>query len=507
MNYKFLLVSCLLWLCGSQQQTEAQCDRYRAAVFSDVQVDTSIVYNDLNGRLLDVYYPKNDNSSIARPLIVMAHGGSFVGGSKEDADIAAFCTEFAKRGYVAASYNYQLANFALELADSVKMMSYVTRAIQDGKSAVRYFRKSIENGNPYNIDNDLIFVGGNSAGAILSLHVAYMDESDLNGDASAKLDSLVTYWGGLESGANQGYSSAVAGVINLAGGLNGINFLDSGEVPVISCHGDMDGTVPFDCQDVYWGDTGLLGTLDLVDVCGSGPIHERAMTQGVPSWLKVYEGADHVPWSYNETDFFSALDFVTTHLYDDVLPETFLQQYALPAPMLNTDDIVITSNSVTLSWEPVQGVDMYHLYIDNGTEPGQMTMVMGTNYTVDNLLPNQVVMITVTAVNMSLGCESLGSSVAVNTDDAVGVEEAMTLHSSIAPNPVSDGYLYWSLENALAGGESILRITNTLGQVCSAGSSYEPQGTIEVAHLPKGVYCLEIVQNGKAAAKHIFIKN
>ncbi len=51
MNYKFLLVSCLLWLCGSQQQTEAQCDRYRAAVFSDVQVDTSIVYNDLNGRL------------------------------------------------------------------------------------------------------------------------------------------------------------------------------------------------------------------------------------------------------------------------------------------------------------------------------------------------------------------------------------------------------------------------------------------------------------------------
>jgi len=33
-----------------------------------------------------------------RPLIVWAHGGSFMGGTKNDGDVTSLCNHFAKRG-------------------------------------------------------------------------------------------------------------------------------------------------------------------------------------------------------------------------------------------------------------------------------------------------------------------------------------------------------------------------------------------------------------------------
>ena len=55
----------------------------------------------------------------------------------------------------------------------------------------------------------------------------------------------------------------------------------------------MDGTVPFGCGDVFQGS---LPGYDLVDLCGSQELHNRAQQVGVESRFKVFPGADHCPW-------------------------------------------------------------------------------------------------------------------------------------------------------------------------------------------------------------------
>ena len=57
---------------------------------------------------MDIYTPVGDNYT-NRPLLIFAHGGSFIGGSKTNPTMVDLCETFAKRGYVTASINYRLA--------------------------------------------------------------------------------------------------------------------------------------------------------------------------------------------------------------------------------------------------------------------------------------------------------------------------------------------------------------------------------------------------------------
>ena len=63
--------------------------------------------------MLDVYEPNGDtlangDSVTDRPLVLLAHGGSFIGGSKTGSDVVPLAESFAKMGYVVASINYRL---------------------------------------------------------------------------------------------------------------------------------------------------------------------------------------------------------------------------------------------------------------------------------------------------------------------------------------------------------------------------------------------------------------
>ena len=80
---------------------------------------------------------------------------------------------FAKRGCVVASISYRLMNI-LDLIISSSTLNGVAKALSDGKGAIRYFRKSVVEGNQYNIDPSQIYFGGNSAGAIIAIHAAFM---------------------------------------------------------------------------------------------------------------------------------------------------------------------------------------------------------------------------------------------------------------------------------------------------------------------------------------------
>ena len=98
---------------------------------------------------MDIYTPDGDNC-INRPLIILAHGGSFIGGSKTNPTMVDLCETFAKRGYVAASINYRLATsstvlgpfsglfWMTNLENGIKV---IYSAMTDAKAAVRFLGK------------------------------------------------------------------------------------------------------------------------------------------------------------------------------------------------------------------------------------------------------------------------------------------------------------------------------------------------------------------------------
>lgn len=265
-------------------------ERYKKAEFNDISKHT-VDFSGDGSLQMDIYSAEDDDSE-KRAVILLAHGGSFIGGTRDMADMERMCETFAKHGYVAASMSYRLGPGFQIFFDSLEVLNVVVKAVHDGKAAVRYLRKSfVEDGNPFRIDTNYIFAGGNSAGGILMLHLAYMRNPDR---IPTHIMDLLNNEGGLEgTRGNESYSSQVHAVINLAGAINQLDYLESGAPPLVSAHGDDDRTVPFACGPV-------LSTLPAPEfrnrLCGSGPIHNRASNLGIPNRLLVFEGDDHCPW-------------------------------------------------------------------------------------------------------------------------------------------------------------------------------------------------------------------
>lgn len=137
---------------------------------------------------LDLYLPRCDDAAQVsrRPLILFIHGGAFLAGSKEDVSITDFCKQFAKRGFVTASMNYRLGfvtddqswmcnypNYpCVFAADTAEWYRAWYRGVQDAKGCLRYL---LNRNALYRIDTTNVFLGGESAGAIISLGAGLLD--------------------------------------------------------------------------------------------------------------------------------------------------------------------------------------------------------------------------------------------------------------------------------------------------------------------------------------------
>lgn len=299
----------------------AQCDgeRFLQFIADDVDVESDIVYGsninaDDNEQTLhlDVYSPSGDSETM-RPLIIMAHGGSFVAGSKTGNDVVPLCTDFAKMGYVAASIEYRLGA-SDEPGQIIPTPASATRAVwrayHDARAAIRFFRKSVsEDGNPYGIDPDKIFISGVSAGGFIALHVGYVNsldeipvgvESDFPGiDVDIEGNS-----------GNPGYTSEVAGVLNIAGAIGDTTWMQANEPPIVSFHGDEDGTVPYDSDLLVFG-----GFIELIEVDGSFSVHAKAEELGITNCFETHEGFGHTPHVENTAIYDTTLTMSKNFLY------------------------------------------------------------------------------------------------------------------------------------------------------------------------------------------------
>lgn len=300
----------LLLLCFFTSMSVIAQTRYLDPVFPSVQT-TTVTYSPVTNFQMDIYEPVGDTQA-DRPLIILAHGGAFLAGSKTNPTMVDAGNYFAQRGYVVASMQYTLTNNIFSLIDSLAIIDIVIQAVGDGKAAVRYFRQDAATSNQYRIDTDKIFIGGSSAGAVLGLHLGHLDEYDI---LPAHIQTIVDQYGGIEGDrGNFGYSSKVAGILSWAGGINITSLLNQSSPPTFSAHGDADGTVPYYCDDVFSGNA-LVSLFDLADLCGSGVIHPILDNLGVDNDLLTYNGAGHVPWETNNTIQTEVFERSATFLY------------------------------------------------------------------------------------------------------------------------------------------------------------------------------------------------
>ncbi len=296
-----------------------QNQRFINEVFSSITVDTGIVYSVNNSVIaesaglpyvqtgtipqapalvFDFYQPVND-TLIERPLIIMLHTGTFLPiiyngnptGSRFDFATSQICQSYAKRGYAVANLEYRLGwnPAAPTQADrAASLMKAVYRAIQDTKSAVRYFRKDYENGNQWGIDTSKIILCGQGSGGWISLGYATVDKlaeiqlpKFLDANALPLVDTtIIGDWDGIGGQfnieTNLGYSNDIHMVCSMGGGMGDLSWLEAGDVPMIAVHCPTDPVATYTTGDVAIASIGIVTT----DISGSYDVMKKANLLG-----------------------------------------------------------------------------------------------------------------------------------------------------------------------------------------------------------------------------------
>lgn len=276
----------------------SQAQRYKDKIFTNVTIDSVVYgnaaqYNNVATDLkMNIFQPTGDTVT-NRPLIVLAHGGSFVGGTQYDADVVYLCNEFAKRGYVCVSLQYRLGvDISQIILDQnqagPQFANAVWRGTLDGRAAIRYLRAHL---STYKISAGQVYLGGVSAGGVLGLHEAFLDLPGEVGNSNPKIDT--TSIGGIEgSTGSPGYSWRVKGIISLCGGLGDVEWMrNNTNLSIFSVHGTNDQTVPYKTDYFY------ASGIKVAKLSGSFVVDSMAKALGMKSVFYTFQNAPHVPFS------------------------------------------------------------------------------------------------------------------------------------------------------------------------------------------------------------------
>ncbi len=302
----------LLGLVAMSASLTVSAQRYLTEVFPGVDVETNVQYGTnfqvLTGApvsiplVMDVYTPQNDTET-ARPLIVYLHTGSFLPryvnqlatGDKTDSATVEMCKRFARKGYVVAAIAYRQGWNPASPEEEVRketIIRAVYRALQDSKTAVRYFRKSIaEDSNPYGINGTQVVIGGQGSGGYAAL--AYATLQDASEIQLLKFFNTTTNMfmvdpavlgdysglGGLpilNQDNHVGYSDDISMVFNIGGALGDSSWLEAGEVPICCVHGQLDPFAPYANGTVFVPGTSFA----VVNVDGSSRVAQLSNAYG-----------------------------------------------------------------------------------------------------------------------------------------------------------------------------------------------------------------------------------
>jgi hypothetical protein len=246
----------------------------------------------------DLYEPDGDTVA-ERPLIIMLGTGTFLPiirngnptGMRQDFATTQICKSFAKRGYVVANLEYRrgwnpTAPTQAERAASI--MKAVFRAMQDTKSAVRFFRKDYAQTNQWGIDTSRIILCGQGSGGWVALGYASVDKlaeiqlpKFLDDNAVPLIDTAVIgdwngYGGTQNMPSNLGFSNDIHMVCNMGGAMGDLSWLEAGDVPMVSVHCPTDPIATYTTGTVS---IALIGTIT-TDISGSYDVTKKANLLG-----------------------------------------------------------------------------------------------------------------------------------------------------------------------------------------------------------------------------------
>jgi len=188
---------------------------------------TSTYEDSLNGHEYD---------AMPLPCVAIYHPGGF----QECPDylqpgIITMCQQLAARGFIAITIDYRAGRIKDDiLTDRASAQQQLApyRGIQDGRGAIRtIFKRNAETnrgGHNFRINTNQFFVGGQSAGAVVAMGIAYYRTQAMINQAFAVINTSLTvedalgpmdadyYYG--EPG-NPAYFPRIRGVVNCWGGI------------------------------------------------------------------------------------------------------------------------------------------------------------------------------------------------------------------------------------------------------------------------------------------------
>lgn len=250
----------------------------------DIEVRPNLVYHQAGGQdlQLDLYLPYQRQRP--RPLVIWVHGGGWVGGSREVANLRLL--PWLQMGWAAANVSYRLARH-----------SPAPAAVEDLRCALRWL---VDRADELGLDRERIVVTGGSAGAHLALMAGLLPEGNRFDQACPshgparwrsgqrtplKVAAVVNLMGitdltALLGADPQGRGYAVEWLGSLAEPARGalarelspLHQVHAATPPVLSFHGDAD---------------------DIVPVSQALQLHQALAAAGRPEQLELVRGAKH----------------------------------------------------------------------------------------------------------------------------------------------------------------------------------------------------------------------
>jgi len=235
-----------------------------------------------------------------RPLIIGVHSGGFINFCpfepcyvKHSENV--LTPNFTPQGFITAAVQYRLTaplDFKPPRINDEKLKETQYKATQDVREAIKFI---FENAEKYDVDTENVFLFGTSAGAIIALHAAFLDNEEVPKDLLDKYGRLVK-------------REKIKGVISLSGALYDLSYLDGGDkVPILLIHGKEDGIVPID-KGFY------LGMKHLTPVYGGKAIFEEARKKGIEAKGFFYDSGHDYPSRFSRDIFKNANDFIRSNL-------------------------------------------------------------------------------------------------------------------------------------------------------------------------------------------------
>jgi predicted esterase len=406
---------------------------------------------------------------------MFAFGGGFIQGSRTDSYVVTACKRLAAAGYVSVAMDYRYGiSLSGILNPTAELMRVFFRPIQDFRASIQYMKASkAELGNPYRIDTSRIIIGGASAGAITALNVAYCDkESEF-----AEIGSLssISSLGGFysSSGYYPNYTWSCQAVLNIAGALVNADWIESGDVPLISAHGDQDNTVS------YQGGNLNLGFSQL-GLEGSYNLNARAESIGVCSYLYTMTGEGHPSGNAD----------------DNYLNKIFFRAFPRMAAVIRNKSFCCSLPTVELGSELVEMVDTNMVELDAQVSVGNVVnwcsypcgaSLSGTGGWVNGSEFPYVIVYTEDSTCLSTDYVQFLPVSTVGVSSYEGNKEL-----NIYPNPTT-GFI----EGGVVGR---YRVVDRFGRVLKVGSG---NGSLELSGLASGVYWILI--DGRKATRIVLI--